>query len=77
MEKTISLAAGESQAVVLTVTRDDPGTYLAEAGGKTTSFTISSPTGNGVNWLLIVVGAAILVMIILFARQFMQRRLIS
>lgn len=76
-EKTVDLAAGENRTVVFTVSRDDPGTYLVEAGGKTTNFTVSGSAGSGFNRLLIAVGIAILVMVILVVRQLNQRRHIS
>jgi len=73
-EETVTVAAGESQDVSFSLTRDEPGTYSVAVDGLSGSFTVVAPPEGeeeevptepepGINWPLYggIIGAAVIV----------------
>jgi len=63
-EETVTVAAGESQEVSFSVTREDPGDYTVDVDGLSGSFTVLLPVKPpGINWPLIggIIGGVIVV----------------
>ena len=65
----VTVAAGESETVTFTVSKDEAGTYTIDVGGETDTLTVTSPPTQ--NWLYIGVAA---VAIILVAAYFFMKR---
>lgn len=64
----VTLAAGESQQVSFTASKDTAGTYSVEVNGQSAAFTVVEPT----QWILIaeiIGGVIVLALIIIFARR--------
>jgi hypothetical protein len=73
-EKTVTLAAGESQTIVFSVIRNKPGVYQVEVSSQTGSFTISGGAGGGLNWLIAAAGFVVLctaglIFVLIFRRK--------
>ena len=66
-EETVTVAAGDSQEVSFSVTKDEPGTYSVSVDGLSGSFTMIAPP-PGVNWPLIggIIGGVILIGLLIF-----------
>ncbi|GAI71924.1 unnamed protein product, partial [marine sediment metagenome] len=63
-EETVTIAAGDSQEVSFSVTREDPGDYTVDVDGLSGSFTVLLPVKPpGVNWPLNggIIGAVVVV----------------
>ncbi|MBA7699580.1 hypothetical protein ES703_108278 [subsurface metagenome] len=76
-EETVTIAAGESQDVSFSVTREDPGNYTVDVDGLSGSFTVLLVVEPpGVNWPLIggiiggVIVAGLLIYFLVFRRRF-------
>jgi len=64
-EETVTVAAGESEDVSFSVTKDEAGSYAVAVDGLSGSFTVAAPEEEeeGINWLLIggIIGGVIVV----------------
>jgi len=72
-EKTVTIAAGESQDVSFSVTKEEAATYTVTVDGLSGSFTVAPPAKPPVNWPLIggIIGGVIVVALLVF---FLVRR---
>ena len=52
-EKSVTVAAGESQDVNFSVTREEAGSYTVAVNGLSGSFTVVAPAKPGINWAMI------------------------
>jgi len=85
-EKTVTIAAGDSQEVSFSLTRDEPGTYNVSVDGLSGGFTVivvtplpeeeEVPTKPGINWALIggIIGGVIVVVGLLYYFLVLRRR---
>jgi len=74
-EKTVTIAAGDSQEVSFSLTRDEPGTYSVSVDGLSGGFTVIVVTPPpGINWPLVggIIGGVIVVALLIFF--FVRRR---
>ena len=76
-EETVTIAAGESQEVSFSVTREDPGDYTVDVDGLSDSFTVVLLVEPpGINWALIggIIGGLIVVAGLLYYFLVFRRR---
>ena len=81
--KTVTLAVGSSEKVTFTTSQDTTGTYTVDVNGLSGTFKVKEAPAEEVppepiNWWLIggIIAAAIIV-IGLFIRRFIRRRIIG
>ncbi|MBA7706462.1 hypothetical protein ES703_115316 [subsurface metagenome] len=67
-EKTVTIAAGESQDVSFSVTREEAGSYIVAVDGWSGSFTVIAPVKPAMNWPLIcgIIVAAVAAITVIF-----------
>jgi len=88
-DRTVTVAAGESQEVSFSVTREEAGSYTVDVDGLSGSFTVVAPpeeeeeeeevlTEPGINWPLIgaIIGGVIVVGLIIYFLVFRRRGLL-
>jgi len=76
-EKTVTIAAGDSQEVSFSLTRDEPGTYSVSVDGLSGGFTVIVVTPPpGINWALIggIIGGVVIVAGLLYYFLVFRRR---
>ncbi|MBA7481168.1 hypothetical protein ES707_16638 [subsurface metagenome] len=78
-EESVTIAAGESQNVSFSVTKEDPGDYTVAVDGLSDSFTVVAPEEEakpGINWALIggIIGGLIVVAGLLYYFLVFRRR---
>jgi len=73
-EKSVTVAAGESQDVSFSVTKEEAGSYTVAVDGLSGSFTVVAPAKPGVNWAMIggIIAGVIVVGLLIFF--FVRRR---
>ncbi|GAJ06056.1 unnamed protein product, partial [marine sediment metagenome] len=80
-EETVTIAAGESQEVSFSATKEEAGDYTVAVDGWSGSFTVVAPeeeevpTKPGVNWPVLggVIGGVIVVALLIYFLVFRRR----
>ena len=73
--KNVTLEAGASTTVTFTISKDIPGDYTIEVGGKTATLTVTSPPPPTIpSWLYAIIVAAIIIIAIVIWRWRARKR---